>query len=215
MPNTDSAKSDGIMVKYDGIVAKSDGIVTNPDGIMAKYDEKMAKYDGIMTKYDGNVAKSDVNRSPLVLYGHESCPFTSRIRICLQHKHIPVQVLWLNAHSDEKGRSKQLLAYMLPADGKLPILQHEDHTISGSSDDILDYLEARFPNPSLLGNSNCKGLREWVTIIRDTISSLMIKAVYNGDNLSHQDVFNQLDAAFCKQRQSLTMTITQWKEQEK
>lgn len=132
-------------------------------------------------------------RARLRLYGTELCPFTSMIRIALEYKGIPVQVLWLNA-DDEKGRSKQLLAYMLP-DGKLPILQHEDHTISGSSDDILDYIEATFPKPSLSGN---KGSQEWVEFIRHTFSPLMVKALYNGDLLAQHDTTKQLKAAFAK-----------------
>eukprot|EP00250_Pteridium_aquilinum_P014693 c22142_g1_i1 orf=488-1969(+) len=138
-------------------------------------------------------ASPQAKRARLRLYGTELCPFTSRIRIALEHKGIPVQVLWLSA-DDEKGRSKQLLAYMLP-DGKLPILQHEDHTITGSSDDILDYIEATFPKPSL---SHAKGLHEWVEFVRDTFSPLITKALYNGDLSVQQDMAKQLNAAFGK-----------------
>ncbi|KAI5073111.1 hypothetical protein GOP47_0011124 [Adiantum capillus-veneris] len=129
----------------------------------------------------------------LRLYGTELCPFTSRIRIALEFKGIPVQVLWLSA-DDEKGRSKQLLAYMLP-DGKLPILQHEDHTISGSSDEILDYIEGTFPKPSLSCN---RGVYEWVEFVRDTFSPLIVKALYNGDLLAQPDTAKQLNSAFAK-----------------
>jgi hypothetical protein len=60
----------------------------------------------------------------------------------------------------------------------------------------LEYIEARFPNPSLLGSSCAKGVREWVAIIRDAVSPLVIKALYNGDILTQQDVLKQLDTAF-------------------
>lgn len=132
-------------------------------------------------------------RPRLRLYGTELCPLTSRIRIALEYKGIPVQVLWLSA-DDEKGRSKQLLAYMLP-DGKLPILQHEDHTIAGSSDEILDYIEATFPKPSLTCN---RSTQEWVEFVRDAFSPLIVKALYNGDLLAQPDTAKQLNAAFGK-----------------
>ncbi|KAH7433704.1 hypothetical protein KP509_07G082100 [Ceratopteris richardii] len=131
-------------------------------------------------------------RATMRLFGTELCPYTLRIRIALEYKGIPVQVLWLNA-DDENGRSKQLLAYMLP-DGKLPLLQSEDHTISGSSDEIIDYIEGKFPNPSL----SYKGSREWVELIRDKFSPLILKALYNADMLSQQETANQLDALFAK-----------------
>ncbi|MCO5602943.1 hypothetical protein L7F22_057084 [Adiantum nelumboides] len=132
-------------------------------------------------------------RARLRLYGTELCPFTSRIRIALEFKGIPVQVLWLSA-DDEEGRSKQLLAYMLP-DGKLPILQHEDHTVSGSSDEILDYIESTFPKPSLVCN---RSVQDWVNYVRDTFSPLIVKALYNGDLLAQPETSKQLNASFAK-----------------
>lgn len=143
--------------------------------------------------YSSPQAKRDREGVRVRLYGTELCPFTSMIRIALEYKGVPAQVLWLSA-DDEKGRRKQLLAYMLP-DGKLPILQHEDHTISGSSDEILDYIEATFPKPGLSG---IKGSQEWVGFIRDTFSPLMLKALYNENVLAQQDTSKQLNAAFSK-----------------
>lgn len=142
-------------------------------------------------------ASPQAKRVRLRLFGCERCPLTLRIVIALQFKGIPVQSVWLNSENLH-GKKSQLAAFMLP-DGKLPILQHEDENICGSPDEILEYIEATFPRPSLLlGGSQMKNVQEWVAYIRDIASPLATQLLYDGDPFSEQERITRLDAAFAK-----------------
>ncbi|KAH7441462.1 hypothetical protein KP509_03G039100 [Ceratopteris richardii] len=131
-------------------------------------------------------------KSPrMQLYGKELCPFTCRIRIALEYKGIPVYVTWIA--DDDNERSKQLQAYNLP-DGKLPLLQHEDHTVCGSSDEILEYIESKFPKPSLTHKIE----HDWVEYVRDIFSPLILAALYNGDLAGRHKTRDELNAGFSR-----------------
>ncbi|KAJ7559261.1 hypothetical protein O6H91_04G076300 [Diphasiastrum complanatum] len=131
------------------------------------------------------------------LFGLELCPFTARIRIALQHKGITVNPTWLTSQ-DLKAKTKEWMAPVCPK-GKLPVLQHGEKRICGSTDEILEYIETTLCEPPLLLlGSFEKDVKDWVGYVRDTFSPLIEQVLYGKNPYGQQDLETKLHAAFAK-----------------
>lgn len=141
----------------------------------------------------------DVKAQPMVrLFGSELCPFTSRISIALQCKGVDVHVVWLTSDDDVRDKKLELLASIRP-DVKLPILQYGLDTIFGSSDAILQYIEAKFPNPRLVPDGPMSDITlDWVVYIRDIFSPLVLELLYERNPLARQELQRKLEASFAR-----------------
>lgn len=78
----------------------------------------------------------------LVLHSYRRCPFAIRVRMTLEEKHLPYEVI----EEDLSALSADLLR--LHPEGKVPLLIHEGVAIP-ESDVITEYLDELFPEPPL------------------------------------------------------------------
>lgn len=132
------------------------------------------------------------------LFGSELCPFTSRISIALQYKGVDVHVVWLASEDDVRDKKLELLASIRP-DVNLPILQHGLDTVFGSSDAILQYIEAKFPNPRLVPDGPMADITlDWVVYIGDIFSPLVLELLYHRNPLVQQDLKLKLETSFAR-----------------
>ena len=84
-----------------------------------------------------------MNNSGIILHSYRRCPFAIRVRMVLEEKNLPYQVIEENL----SALSERLLA--LHPEGRVPLLIHGDQVIYESSV-ITEYLEEAFPTPALL-----------------------------------------------------------------
>jgi len=94
------------------------------------------------------------------LYSVPHSPFAARVRIALRYKSLAYEDLGIPA---EGLKSEQFLA--INPIGKIPVLLTDDLGPVVESEAILDYLEDRYPEPSLVP-SNPAGRNRMRTVIR-------------------------------------------------
>jgi glutathione S-transferase len=80
----------------------------------------------------------------LTLYDAERCPYAGRVRITLAEKGIPYETVAIDL-DDRPG----WLYEKNPA-GRVPVLEEDGGFVLPESAVIMEYLEERFPEPSLL-----------------------------------------------------------------
>lgn len=83
---------------------------------------------------------------PLKLHSYRRCPFAIRVRMTLEEKKIPYQII----EEDLSALSLELL--QLHPEGKVPLLLHAGQVVYESAI-ITEYLEDAFPTPSLMPTS--------------------------------------------------------------
>jgi glutathione S-transferase len=76
------------------------------------------------------------------LYGMRFCPFTQRVRIVLNAKNIPHNIVYINLKNQPEWYFKT------HPDGKVPALDTGKEVVLESLD-IVDFLDEKFPNPPL------------------------------------------------------------------
>lgn len=76
------------------------------------------------------------------LYGMRFCPFTQRVRIVLNAKNIPHDIVYINL------KKQPTWYFKFHPDGKVPVLDTGDEVMLESLD-IADYLDEKFPDPPL------------------------------------------------------------------
>lgn len=79
------------------------------------------------------------------LYGMRFCPFTQRVRIVLNAKNIPHNVVNINLKNQPEWYFK------IHPDGKVPALDTGNEVVLESLD-IADFLDEKFPDPPLYPN---------------------------------------------------------------
>ncbi|KAH9321982.1 hypothetical protein KI387_016621 [Taxus chinensis] len=151
------------------------------------------------SRKDAVVPSDVVHGRPVVsLFGSEICPFTSRIRIALQYKGVNVRIFSLNTENDIQNNKMELLASTDPQ-MKFPILKCGMDILSGSSDAILQYIEAKFPNPPLVPEGPMADITQnWVVYVRDIFSPLLAEILYDGNLLVQRELLLKLETAFVR-----------------
>lgn len=79
------------------------------------------------------------------LYSSDLSPYSARVRMQIHHKNLPIEIL-----PPPGGLGSAQLKAMNPT-GRIPVLDLGDTTLAESWA-IMEFLEARFPNPSMLAS---------------------------------------------------------------
>jgi len=108
------------------------------------------------------------------LYATLRSPFARKVRIALLEKELPFQLIEV----DLSNRSADFVAAS-PL-GKVPVLVDEDGTRVFDSTVICEYLEDRYPQPSLLGNDHVTRLKHRaLDELADTVGEQAVKLFYS------------------------------------
>lgn len=111
------------------------------------------------------------------LYGMRFCPFTQRVRIVLNVKNIPHNIVYINLKNQPEWYFK------IHPDGMVPALDTGDEIVLESLD-IVDFLDEKFPDPPLypsdpeLKNRDKEFIQKFGKVVGATS-----KALHNKDNL--------------------------------
>src|SRR5215216_5896709 len=127
----------------------------------------------------------------LTLYDAERCPYVGRVRIVLAEKQIPYESVWVDL--DDKPA---WLFEKNPA-GRVPVLE-EGAFVLPESTVIMEYLEERFPEPSLLPADPAERALARLRIWRHDDLSRPYYAVRRGDDGARERLdaaLRELDAA--------------------
>ena len=108
------------------------------------------------------------------LYATSRSPFARKVRIALLEKELAFELIEV----DLSNRSADFVAAS-PL-GKVPVLVDEDGTRVFDSTVICEYLEDRYPQPSLLGNEHVTRLKHRVLDeLADTVAEQTVKLFYS------------------------------------
>jgi glutathione S-transferase len=108
------------------------------------------------------------------LYATLRSPFARKVRIALLEKQLPFELIEV----DLSNRSPDFVAAS-PL-GKVPVLVDEDGTRVFDSTVICEYLEDRYPQPSLLGNEYVTRLKHRaLDELADTVGEQAVKLFYS------------------------------------
>ncbi|KDR22870.1 pyrimidodiazepine synthase-like isoform X2 [Zootermopsis nevadensis] len=120
------------------------------------------------------------------LYGMRFCPFTQRVRIVLNAKNIPHNVVNINLKNQPEWYFK------IHPDGKVPALDTGNEVVLESLD-IADFLDEKFPDPPLYPNDPELKSRDKEFIKKfGKVVGATSRALHNTDNLPVEEYLKDI-----------------------
>lgn len=136
--------------------------------------------DGNLTGAQDRKLKKKIGT--IALHGNKRCPFTMRVKLTLEEKHLPYTMM----EEDLKKPSAELLA--MSPDGEVPVLKHNDLYFQGSAV-ITEYLDELFENPALMPKKPDRRarVRAWTAWCDSEFAPAVSKWVYRFDQLTDEE----------------------------
>jgi glutathione S-transferase len=131
----------------------------------------------------------------LVLYNAPRCPYAARARIVLAEKGLEFEVVEI----DLSDRPDWL--YEKNPKGRVPVIEEDDGWVLAESAVIMEYLEERFPEPSLLPADPADRAAARLLIFRDDDLTDPYYALRRGEDGAEEQfdaVLGKFDAAFAE-----------------
>ncbi|KAJ9590883.1 hypothetical protein L9F63_016088, partial [Diploptera punctata] len=119
------------------------------------------------------------------LYGMNFCPFTQRVRIVLNAKNVPHDIVNVNL------KNKPEWIFKIHPEGKVPALDTGDKVIIDSLD-IAEFLDEKYPEPPLYLDSELKAKDKELIQKFGKVVGATSRAIYNKENLPVEDYVKEI-----------------------